>query len=117
MRGQNIDFKQFIEKHEAAGDVEVNTLTELQYAEVGDGPWALYIYGRSGYHTGKQWFRKGPMKYPDEEITLAQAKERTEKAISAKREVRICDGGDELVFHSVNGKILYGDGFWSAVTA
>jgi len=48
-------------------------------------------------------------------LTLEQAKERTEKAIGDKREVRICDGGDELVFHSRDGKILYGEGFWEAV--
>lgn len=112
-----MDFQAFVEKHKALGDAEVHTLTELQYAEIGDGPWALYVYGRSGYHTGKLWFRKGPMKYPDEEITVAEAKKRFDASTAKGLEVRICDGGDNLVFHSQNGKILYGEGFWEAVTA
>ena len=96
---------------------EVHTLTELQYAEIGDGPWALYIYGRNGMHSGKQWFRKGTVKYPDEEITIAEACKRAKEAVMKRKEVRICDGGDKLVFHSQDGKILYGDGFWDVVTA
>jgi hypothetical protein len=112
-----MDFNEWVKQQEAAG-AEVHTLTELQHAETGDGPWALYIYGRSGYHTGKVWFRKGKMKYPDEEITAEEAKRRVEKAIADSREVRICDGGDMLVFHSQHGVILYPDSaeeFWKAV--
>lgn len=112
-----MNFQDFIEKHKALGDAEVHTLTELQYAEVGDGPCALYIYGRNGMHSGKQWFRKGTVKYPDEEITIAEADKRVKEAVTKKKEVRICDGGDELVFHSRDGKILYGENFWTVVTA
>ena len=78
----------------------------------------MYIYGRDGFHSGKQWFRKGPMKYPEEEITAEVAKARVDNAIKQKREVRICDGGDELVFHSENGIVIYplkADDFWAAV--
>jgi hypothetical protein len=99
-------------------EADVHTLTQLQYAETGDGPWALYIYGADGFHSGKKWFRKGPMKYLDEEITSTEAKERAEKAISEQREVRICDGGDNLVFHSTDGVIHYPDSaeeFWKGV--
>jgi hypothetical protein len=94
---------------------EVHTLTELQYADTGDGPWALYIYGRDGMHSGKKWFRKGAMKYPDEEITTFEAQRRVKEAVAKGSEVRICDGGDMLVFHAANGKILYPDSgrdFW-----
>ena len=73
--------------------------------------------GRNGMHSGKQWFRKGKIKYPDEEISLREAKRRSDENIANLREVRICDGGDMLVFHSVNGAVVYGDGFWEAVTA
>jgi hypothetical protein len=95
---------------------EVHTLTELQYAEIGEGPWKLYIYGEDEFHSGGMWFRKGKAEYPDEEITLQDAKEWADAAMRNKREVRICDGGDMLVFHSVNGVVLYGEGFWEAVT-
>ena len=94
---------------------ETYTLNDLQYAEQGAGPWALYIYGRSGYHTGKTWFRKGKVKYPDEEITAQEAKHRVDKAIRDKREVRICDDGDLLVFHSSGGVVHFPDNpdeFW-----
>jgi hypothetical protein len=111
-----MNFGEWAKDQEAKGLAEVHTLTELQHAEVGEGPWKIYIYGKSGYHTGGIWFRKGKAKYPDEEISLAEAKNRAEKAIADKREVRICDGGDMLVFHSQDGKILYGEGFWEAVT-
>ena len=113
-----MDWKAWAKKQEEDGTAEVHTLTELQFAETGDGPWALYIYGRAGFHTGKVWFRKGPMKYPDEEITATEAKERVEKASGDGREVRICDGGDMLVFHSERGVVLYPDSaeeFWKAV--
>ena len=112
-----MDFQAFVEKHKALGDAEVHTLTELQYAEIGEGPWRLYAYEPDGFYRKAPWFRKGKAKYPDEEISLAEARNRAEKAIADKREVRICDGGDNLVFHAANGKILYGEGFWEAVTA
>jgi hypothetical protein len=112
-----MNFNEWVKQQEAAG-AEVHTLTELQHAETGDGPWKLYVYGVSGYHTGGKWFRKGPMKYPDEEITAQEAKHWAEKAIADQREVRICDGGNNLVFHSQDGVVLYPDSaeeFWKAV--
>ncbi len=81
-------------------------LTELQYSNEREGPWRLYIYGPDGYHSGGQWFRKKP-KYPDEEITTAQAHNRALVAVSEGKEVRITDGGDMLVFHAKGGKVLY----------
>jgi hypothetical protein len=32
------------------------------------------------------------------------------------REVRVCDGGDMLVFHATNSGILHGATFWEDVT-
>jgi hypothetical protein len=95
---------------------EVHTLTELQYAEIGEGPWKLYIYGEDEFHSGGKWFRKRKPKYPDEEITLTEAKKRSDANIAQRLEVKVCDGGDMLVFHSENGVVLYGEGFWAAVT-
>lgn len=99
-------------------DVEINELTELQYASTGEGPWRLYIFGEDGYHSGTQWFCNGTPKYPDEEITSPEAKTRAQEAIAKGLEVRITDGGDQLVFHSQNGVILYpelGREFWKEV--
>ncbi len=67
---------------------------------------ALYIFRPDGYHHGKQWFAK-TIRYPEEEILSSKARERVDAAIAAGLEVRICNGGDLLVFHAVNGKIEY----------
>ena len=48
-----MNFHEWAKSQEAAGLAEVHTITELQYAEIGDGPWALYIFGRNGMHSGK----------------------------------------------------------------
>lgn len=112
-----MDFHEWAKSQEAAGTAEVQTLTELQYAEIGEGPWKLYIYGEDGFHSGGRWFRKGKMKYPEEEITAIAAKCYSDANISQRLEVKVCDGGDMLVFHSENGKILYGEYFWKVVTA
>ena len=90
-------------------------LTELMYSTDRKGPWALYVYYPNGYHSGKQWFAR-PVRYPDEQLGVGQAKARAEAAIAAGNEVRVTDGGDELVFHSKNGKTLYGEGFWEEIT-
>lgn len=93
-------------------DAEVTELTELQHAETGEGPWKIYVFGRDGMHSGGKWFRAGKPKYPDEEITYEAAKQRADKALAAKGECRICDGGDNLVYHSVGGHVIYGAYFW-----
>ena len=111
-----MNFHEWAKSQEAAGLAEVHTITELLYAEIGDGPWKMYVYNNQGFHSGGMWFRKGKAKYPDEEITLQDAKVWADTAIRNKREVKVCDGGDELVFHSENGVVLYGEGFWEAVT-
>jgi hypothetical protein len=111
-----MNFREWAKDQEAKGLAEVHTLTELQHAEVGEGPWKLYIYGKDHRHSGGVWFRKGKPKYPDEEITIADAKVRSDYAVAKGLEVRICDGGDSLVYHSQNGKVLYGEGFWEAVS-
>jgi hypothetical protein len=113
-----MNFGEWAKQQEDAGLAEVHELTQLQYAEAGDGPFALYIYGRDGMHSGKKWFRKGKMKYPDEEITVEDAKKRVKEAIAHKKEVRICDGGDMLVFHAAHGKVIYpnsAEEFWGKI--
>lgn len=95
-------------------DAEVFELTNLIPAEeVGKGPWKLYIFGWDGLHSGGQWFTAGKIKYPDEEISSARAKEKAETAVAKGLEVRICDGMDHLVFHSRKGKVVLGETFWN----
>lgn len=91
----------------------IHNLTTLQHSEDRKGPFQLYILNAQGYHSGGKWFRPGPVKYPDEEIPLARAKAMTDFAIKHGQEVRICDGGDMLVYHhDRNGKVLHGENFW-----
>jgi hypothetical protein len=90
-------------------------LTELQYSEDRNGPWVLYVFGADGLHSGGQWFEREPLKHPDEEISIGEAQARAEIAVEQKHEVRVCDGGDHLVFHSQDGRTLYGAGFWDAI--
>lgn len=95
----------------------IQHLTEMQYSTDRRGPFALYIYNTNGYHSGPQYFAK-KIKYPREEITITQAHEKALTAISLRREVRITDPGDMLVFHSENGKIIYPEDaakFWKEI--
>lgn len=97
--------------------MEHHVLTQLEYSKDLRGPLALYIYQENGYHTGCQWFSR-TIRFPDEEILVADAKVLAVEAISAGREVRICDGGDQLVFHSVGGRQLYPKpdvDFWASI--
>jgi len=94
---------------------ETFELTELQYAETGEGPWRLYLYNDDGFHGRAKWFRLGRMKYPSEEITPEEAKRRSDANHAIGREVRITDGGDMLVYHSVNGEVVYGENFWNEI--
>jgi hypothetical protein len=93
----------------------IEHLTELQYSTDRKGPFKIYVYEpNSEFHRGGVWFMDKPQ-YPEEgEITTAEAHNKAFVAVSQKREVRICDGGDMLVFHSKNGEILYGQDFWQA---
>ena len=94
--------------------MHIETLTQLQYSTDRKGPFALYVYDANGYHRGPQWFRDKP-KYPDEEITTAQAHNRAFAANAKQLEVRVTDPGDMLVFHCKDGKVLYGENFWHEV--
>jgi hypothetical protein len=96
----------------------IETFTTLQYSENREGPFVLYIFGHDGYHSGGQWFHKNIEGFEDEYITAREAMTRTLEAQVKKLEVRICDGGDMLVYHSWNGEVLYpkpADGFWREV--
>jgi hypothetical protein len=94
----------------------LETLSTLLYSNDTRGPWQLYIFDHLGYHSGGQWFDR-VLRYPDEEITIAEAKQRCDSAIAEKCEVRVCDGGDMLVFHSENGVTKYGENFWTMIEA
>jgi hypothetical protein len=90
----------------------IHTLKTLQHSEDRNGPFQLYIFDRAGYHRGGRWFRTATPKYPDEEITIQKAKLEADEAIKKGFEVRICDGGDMLVYHNRGGKCLHGEAFW-----
>jgi hypothetical protein len=94
-------------------------LSELQHSEDREGPFKIYIYDVAGghMHQGGTWFRKGRPHYPDEEITLMEAHSRCDQAMQAGYEVRICDGGDNLVFHFDRKQIVHGQKFWEEVKA
>jgi hypothetical protein len=112
-----MNFHEWAKSQEAAGLAEVYTLTELKYAEIGEGPWKLHIHhGGPPYNSEVWWFRKKQTKHAIEEIALVEAKKRSDANIAQGLEVKVCDGGDELVFHSESGVVLYGEGFWEAVT-
>ena len=53
------------------------------------------------------------MQYPAEEITLRIAEALANRAIKLRLEVRVTDGGDNLVFHSIDGVVVYGADFWA----
>jgi len=93
-------------------------LTQLQYAVPVKGEnFRLYIYDKDGFHSGGQWFTSGPIKYPEEQIDCLEAAVREMKARNEGLETKVTNAGDMLVFHSVNGEILYprgisGGEFW-----
>lgn len=95
--------------------MEVVRITDLTYAEPGKGPWRLYVYGEDDFHTGGKWFRSGKMRHPEEEITKEEAYQNSVAAITLEREVRVCDGGDHLVFHAQHGEVIYGENFWDTL--
>ena len=89
------------------------TLDTLQYSDDRKGPWRIYVYQpNSEYHSGGIGFRKGPAKYPDEELSFMAAKVKCANAMRNGRQVRIVDGGDMLVFHAKGAVVLYGETFW-----
>jgi hypothetical protein len=89
------------------GGGEFEELTELQYAVPVQGEsFRLYIFGADGMHSGGQWFRRVPV-YIDEEISVSAAEALAEAAIARGVEVRVTDGGDNLVYHVKDGKRLY----------
>ena len=97
-------------------------LTELQYETPVKGDnFKLYVYAYEGgaKHGGAFWFTSGRIKYPDEQIPLADARMLVEyHGLAMKEEVRITDGGDRLVAHWKGGEQLYPAAdvdFWSLV--
>ena len=100
--------------------MEIHNLTTLQYSEDRRGPWRLYIYETASdfnadpRHSGGVWFARARLS-DTEEIPMLAAKVRALKAIAEGREVRICDGGDFLVFHAKGGKVLYGENFFKEI--
>ena len=95
-------------------------LTELQYSTDRKGPFALYIYGPDGLHSGKTWFMRVPQ-YPEEgEISCTEAMVRALEAAAQGMEVRICDGGDMLIYHCKGPEVMWPKpigNFWKEIGA
>ena len=98
-------------------EVHEHQLTQLIHSTpVRGGNYRLYLYEADGFHSGGQWFTSGRIRYPEEQIAAATAKEWAEAHIQRGLEVRITDAGDFLVFHSHHGKQLWpasGEDIWS----
>lgn len=73
-------------------------LTTLHYSADNHGSLRVYIYDYDGYHTGGQWFTRE---------TVEEARGRVRQAIAERREVRITNSGDFLVFDAQEGKVCY----------
>lgn len=94
----------------------IEHLTKLQYSIDRKGPWKLYIYDMGGqYHRGGVWFTR-VVRYPNEEISVEKAKALANRALAEGREVRICDGGDMLVFHAKGNEMLCGGNFFKEIS-
>lgn len=93
-------------------------LKELYYSEDRGFPLRLYVYDRMGYYRTAPWFSP-KVKYPDEEITVEEARKRAEAGVKAGLEVRITNGDDFLVFHAKDGKVIYpaegAEAFWRSL--
>lgn len=83
----------------------IHKLTELGYSADTRGELKLYVY-RGDRHTGGIWFGRGRAIDRDN-ITIGAARLVVASAIRRLQEVRICNGQDWLVFHAVDGEILF----------
>lgn len=70
-----------------------------------DNDWPLYLYeyNDSGFH-------KGRVRISNDAELKATMATTVKIAIEEKREIRITDGGDYLVYHSRNGVVLWPSG-------
>jgi hypothetical protein len=87
-------------------------LVDLQHSDDRDGPWKLYVYQENGYHTGGVWFYRTPK---NGDMDTMEAMALADIAIEENREVRVCDGGDMLVFHFDGRDVRHGANFWDDV--
>ena len=63
-------------------------------------PMRLYVYGHNGRHSGGTWL------YTEAELHDAMTTV-VKPALADKREVRITDSGDCMIFHAENGRIVW----------
>ena len=83
------------------------------------GTLALYVYGQDGYHGGAHYFRRGDTPLPDE-VSAREARLLAQVAIAGRREVRITNADDFLVFHFDGRRVVHPENpeaFWRAVGA
>lgn len=95
------------------------TLNQLQYSDDRTGILRIYVFHPSGRgYEARQYFSRH-IRYPEEEVSVGDAKAISDAAVSNGREVRITNGGDELVFHAKDGVVLFpaegADAFWRSI--
>ncbi len=62
-------------------------------------PMGLYIFRSDGFHAGPMWLK--------DEAALDNAKPTIDNAMRERREIRITDPGDNMLFHAQNGRVLW----------
>lgn len=94
----------------------VHKLTELQYSHDRKLPLRLYRYAPDGFHRGGLWFDRLP---GEEEASIVEARKMAEHHMATGNELRVTNSGDELVFHAMNGKVLFppegAEKFWESL--
>lgn len=79
-------------------------LHKCVYSKDRRGSLRLYVFDREGFHSGGSWFG---VNCDDPDISVARARQHVQLAIEKGLEVRITNASDFLVFHSVDGKVVY----------
>lgn len=99
--------------------MSTSILDALQYDDDRTGILRLYVFHPSGMgYEVRQYFSRH-IRYPDEEISVADAREIASAAVAAGKEVRITNCGDLLIFHARAGAVLFPldgeESFWRSI--
>jgi hypothetical protein len=98
--------------------MDVVNLTKLGYAPNITFPLIAYVYDSSGKHGGRLYFRPEPQVG---ESSTDQVRKLVAQALRNGLEVRITNGSDYLVYHQLDGIVVYPsrdpDQFWISAGA
>lgn len=86
---------------------EVIHLTQFATAKPVPGElMKLYLFGKDGMHNGRIYFRKQPKSFEGDregELDIREAAMAALVAVGEGREIRVTNGGDELLFRITTG--------------